>query len=382
MFRIWIVSPFGVVILNRKERTPAPAGRCRGSPQRMKTFFLSVLCVLCGKFGAKFTQPHYKGRLPEYGIEGNIDKDMKEEITFRNGDVLLKGTLTKPDIGYPCPVVIVTHTSNHGQRDFGVYQHLTKLLPPRGIAVFLYDRRGSGASTGDIETASFFDLAADTQAAIDRLKLRSDIDAKHIGVWGMSQGGWIAPLTASKSADVSFVIAVSAVGVTPAEQMNYSAEFELQEKKFSDEALRQMLELRGLVDEYYRGKADRSKVQGKLEMFQKEAWFPFAYLDDDLPEDPTNDKWYQVMDFDPVPVIQKVSVPVLLLFAEDDPWVPIAKSITRWKENGPGNLSIHQIEDANHFMISIAHAGIRGDQGPLVEKYATLLTQWLERQLS
>jgi hypothetical protein len=296
--------------------------------------------------------------------------------------VLLKGTLTKPDIDYPCPVVIVVHTSNHGRRDFGVYQHLTKLLPPRGIAVFLYDRRGSGASTGDFETASFFDLAADAQAAIDLLKSRSDIDAKHIGVWGMSQGGWIAPLTASNSADVSFIIAVSAVGVTPAEQMNYSAEFELREKGYSEDALKQMSELRSLVDEYYREKADRTEVQGKLEMFRKEAWFPFAYLDDDLPQDPTLDKWYQVMDFDPVPIIQKLNVPVLLLFAEEDPWVPIAKSITRWKENGPDDLSIHQIEDANHFMISIAQAGIRGAQGPLVEEYATLLTQWLERQLA
>jgi hypothetical protein len=172
---------------------------------------------------------------------------MQEEITFRNENVLLKGTLTKPDIDDPCPVVIVTHTSNHGHRDFGVYQHLTNLLPTRGTAVFLYDRRGSGASTGDFETASFFDLAADAQAAIDLLKSRSDIDAKHIGVWGMSQGGWIAPLTASKSADISFIIAVSAVGVTPAEQMNYSAEFELREKGYSEDALKQMSELRSLA---------------------------------------------------------------------------------------------------------------------------------------
>ena len=307
---------------------------------------------------------------------------MKEEITFRNEDLLLKGTLTKPDIDNPCPVVIVTHTSNHGKRDFGVYQHLTRLLPPRGIAVFLYDRRGSGASTGNFESASFFDLAADTQAAIDHLKSRSDIDSKQIGIWGMSQGGWIAPLTASKSADVSFVIAVSAVGVTPAEQMNYSAEFELCEQGFSDEALKRMLELRRLVDKYYRGKAERSEVQMKLDMFRKEAWFPFAYLDDVLPEDPTLDKWYQVMDFDPVPIMQKVNVPVLLMFAEHDPWVPITKSIAQWKENGPKDLSIHQIQDANHFMISIAHAGIHGDQGPQVEAYANLLMQWLERRLA
>jgi pimeloyl-ACP methyl ester carboxylesterase len=306
---------------------------------------------------------------------------MKEEITFQNGDVLLKGTLTKPDTNTSCPVVIVTHTSNAGTRDFGVYQHLTNLLPPLGIAVFLFDRRGSGESSGDFETASFFDLAADAQAAIDHLKLRSDIDAKRIGVWGMSQGGWIAPLTASNSADIAFVIAVSAVGVSPAEQMNYSAEYELREQGFPEEAIRQMLDLHNLVNEYYRGKADRSKAQEKLDAYRKEAWFPFAYLDDDLPQDPTVDKWHQEMDFDPLPIIQNVHVPTLLLYGERDPWVPIDKSIAVWKEHGPDDLDIHQIKDANHFMISIPHSGIQGDQGPQVEAYSAVLTQWLKQRL-
>jgi len=305
---------------------------------------------------------------------------MKEEITFRNGNVSIKGTLVKPDINIPCPVVVVTHTSNAGVRDFDVYQHLANLLPPLGIAVFIYDRRGSGDSTGNFETATFFDLASDMRAAIDHLKVRSDIDPKRIGVWGMSQGGWIAPLTASRSTDVAFVIAVSAVGVSPAEQMNYSAEYELQEQGFPEESIRQMLELRGLANEYFRGNVEWSMVQKKLDAFRKEAWFPFAYLDDTLPEDPTADKWYQEMDFDPLPIIQNTHVPVLLLYAERDPWVPIAKSIEVWKEHGPDDLSIHQIKDANHFMISISHSGIRGDKGPQVEEYSTILTQWLKKQ--
>jgi pimeloyl-ACP methyl ester carboxylesterase len=307
---------------------------------------------------------------------------MKEEITFRNKDVLLKGTLTKPDTNNPCPVVIVTHTSNAATRDFGVYQHLANVLPPNGIAVLLYDRRGSGDSTGDFETASFFDLAIDAQAIINYLKLRSDIDPKHIGVWGMSQGGWIAPLVASNSTDIAFVVAVSAVGVTPAEQMNFSAEYELREKGFPEEEIGQMLELRSLVDKYYHGKADRSRVQKKLDLLCKETWFPLAYLDVSLPEDPTIEKWYQEMDFDPLPIIQKIDVPVLLLYAERDPWVPIAESIARWREYGPKDLSIHQIKDANHFMISIAHSGIRGDEGPLVEEYSETLTRWLKQQLA
>jgi len=306
---------------------------------------------------------------------------MKEELTFQNRDVLLKGTLTKPDINVPRPVIVVTHTSNAGTRNFSVYQHLTRLLPPYGIAVFLFDRRGSGDSTGDFETATFFDLASDLQAAIDHLKLRGDIDLKRIGVWGMSQGGWIAPLTASKSEDVAFVIAVSAVGVSPAEQMNYSAEYELREKGFPEEAISQMLEIRGLVNEYFRGKIERSKVQKKLDVFFKEAWFPFAYLDDALPENPTVEKWYQEMDFDPLPIIQNIHVPVLLLYGEQDPWVPIAKSIEVWKGQGPDDLSVHQIKDANHFMVSISHSGIRGGNGPQVEEYSTTLIRWLNQRL-
>jgi pimeloyl-ACP methyl ester carboxylesterase len=307
---------------------------------------------------------------------------MKEEIAFRNRDVFLRGTLTKPDTNKPCPVVIVTHTSNTATRDFGVYQHLTNLLPSNDIAVLLYDRRGSGDSTGDFSTASFFDLAADVQEAINYLKLRNDIDRKHIGVWGMSQGGWIAPLAASNSTDIAFVVAVSAVGTSPAEQMNYSAEYELREKDFSGQEIRQMLELRGLVDMYYRGKADRSMVQKKLNLHCKETWFSLAYLDIALPKDPTKEKWYQEMDFTPLPIIQNLNIPVLLLYGERDPWVPIAKSIARWKENGPKDLSIHQIKNANHFMISIAHAGIRGDEGPLVEEYSEILTHWLKQQLA
>ena len=305
---------------------------------------------------------------------------MKEEITFQNENVLLKGTLSKPDMTGPYPVFIVAHTSAAGTRDFGVYQHLADVLLDCGVAVFIFDRRGSGDSTGKFETATFFDLAADMQAAIDYLKLRSDIDPKHIGLWGMSQGGWIAPLTAANSGDVAFVIAISAVGVSPAEQMNFSAEYELREKKISEKTISQMLELRGLVDDYFRGIANRSEVQDKLNEFRNEAWLSLAYLDGPLPEDPTAVKWYQEMDFDPTPSIQKINVPVLLLYGECDPWVPIAKSIARWEEFGPKDLTIHQIKGANHFMISIAQSGIRGDKGPQVEEYSIILTQWVKQQ--
>jgi pimeloyl-ACP methyl ester carboxylesterase len=306
---------------------------------------------------------------------------MNEDITFHNRDVSLAGTLSRPDVTGPYPAVVAAHTSAAGIRDFGVYQHLADLLSSCGIAVVLFDRRGSGGSTGDFETATFFDLAADVQAAIDFLKLRRDIDPEHIGLWGMSQGGWIAPLAASQSEDVAFVVVVSAVGVSPAEQMNYSAEYQLREKGFSEEVIAEMLELRGLVDEYYRANCSHAEVQERLDLSRHEAWFPLAYLKDCLPGDRTTAKWYKEMDFDPTPVMQRIDAPVLLLYGEHDPWVPIARSIARWEEYGPRSVTIRQIKDANHFMISIADAGLRGDKGQPVEEYSTVLTQWVQQRL-
>jgi uncharacterized protein len=306
---------------------------------------------------------------------------LKKEITFQNVDVVLNGTLLKPDTAEPCPVVIVAHTSNAGTRDFDVYQHLARVLTACGIAVFIFDRRGSGHSTGEFEIATFFDLASDILMAVDCLKLRSDIDPKYIGLWGMSQGGWIAPLAAIKSTDIAFVIAISASGVSPAEQMSYSAEFELQENGFSEEVIEQMLKLHRLVNEYYRGNTPRFEAQEKLNLYCNERWFSHTYLDDLLPEIPSVTKWYQEMDFDPIPMIQKVSVPVLLLYGETDPWVPIKQSIALWKEFGSKRVTIHEIKDANHFMKSIAQSGIRGDKGHPVDKYTEILIQWVKQEL-
>jgi pimeloyl-ACP methyl ester carboxylesterase len=306
---------------------------------------------------------------------------MDEEVILQNGNVILNGTLTKPERPGRCPLVVVAHTSAAGTRDFGVYQHLAELLSPYGVAVFNYDRRGSGKSTGYFERATFTDLAADIQAAIDHLKQRSDIASEQIGLWGMSQGGWIAPLAASRSPDVTFVVAISAAGVSPAQQMDYSAEFALRENGFSEDEIGQMLEIRKFVNDYFRGKVNRFALEEKLDLYRDQAWFSLAYLDGPVPNNPTTTKWFREMDFDPLPVIEQLDVPALLFYGERDPWVPIEKSISRWKENKPKDLTVQRIQDANHFMISIAHAGIEGDQGPMADGYTKILTQWVRQQV-
>jgi pimeloyl-ACP methyl ester carboxylesterase len=98
-----------------------------------------------------------------------------------------------------------------------------------GIAVLAYDKRGVGGSTGEYtgigpgNSEKMFDLlAGDALAAVDALAKRRDIDAGRIGIFGVSQAGWIAPLAASRSDRVAFVVLLSGPAVTVGEEIAYS----------------------------------------------------------------------------------------------------------------------------------------------------------------
>jgi uncharacterized protein len=62
-------------------------------------------------------------------------------------------------------------------------------------------------------------VAAGGISGVEYLRTRKEIDPQQIGVWGISQGGWLGPLAATMSHHIRFVVAVSSSGVSPAAQM-------------------------------------------------------------------------------------------------------------------------------------------------------------------
>ena len=151
-----------------------------------------------------------------------------EEVSFSNQNIKLAGTLYKPESNAPYPVVVVVHPASEPQRGHVFYEHLIAALPEHGLGVLMFDRRGSGASEGDFETADFEDLAGDVISAAEYLQSRSDVDKTKIGLHGTSQGAWIAPIAAAHKPDIAFIVAVSASGVSPAAQMDYGVAFHLE----------------------------------------------------------------------------------------------------------------------------------------------------------
>jgi len=276
----------------------------------------------------------------------------------------------------------VVHPASGGEQTDPFYDHLKSALPNLGIAVLVFDRRGAGGSQGRFETADFDDLAEDVVSVVEYLESRNDIISSKIGLHGTSQGAWIAPIAAAKKPEIACVVAVSASGVTPAEQMDYGVAFHLERNGYDQLVIDKAIELRTLVNEYFRGHVFREQVALELSRYEDQPWFEMGYLfpSRKLPVDVTQSKWHYEMDYEPLSIWKKVSQPTLFLFAETDEWVPVETSMKNYK-NATANMNdvtIHRIGGTNHLMSISQDENILDISG----EYLDILLGWLASRLT
>lgn len=144
----------------------------------------------------------------------------QEDVSFLNGDAVLKGTLTLPE-GYnrETPVVIMVTGSGLQNRDEEIYEHkpfavIADALARNGIASLRYDDRGFAESTGDAVNCTTEDLMNDALAGIDLLRQKFN----KVGVLGHSEGGSIALLLgADKKAD--FIVSLAGMVISGKETL-------------------------------------------------------------------------------------------------------------------------------------------------------------------
>jgi pimeloyl-ACP methyl ester carboxylesterase len=128
-----------------------------------------------------------------------------EEVGFDSGGVRLAGTLVKPaDVG-TFPGVLLLHGSGPETRAQPTTHAVANSLVRHGFAVLTYDKRGTGASEGDFDTALYRDFIADAIAAIEYMANRGDVDAERMGLYVVSEGGWFAPEIASRTGRIDFI---------------------------------------------------------------------------------------------------------------------------------------------------------------------------------
>lgn len=248
------------------------------------------------------------------------------QFTSRDG-TRLEGTLFVPPVRFPVPAVVLIHGSGPGIRQDLFY--LADRFAKAGIAAVAYDKRGSGASGGDGRRSTFPALAEDAQAAVESVRKLPGVDPKHVGLCGISEGGWITPVVAAGNADVAFVVAIVGPGTTYSSNALYQNGMRLRAAGASDGAVERYRTIATRVNEYARrlkrGSASVESpnewvaLQSALDSARRESWARVTDLPARLPSDAdlSFPRW-RMLDFDPVPYWKRVRVPALLVFAAND----------------------------------------------------------------
>ena len=323
---------------------------------------------------------------PAVGAASEAQGVREETVKLASGKLALAGTLVLPEGAQQHPAVILFHGSGPQRRDLAT----ARWFATQGIAALAYDKRGVGESEGDFRAVPFMELCDDGLAAIAYLKRRKDVDARRIGVWGLSQGGWLGPLAASRSADVAFVIAVSGPGVSPGEQMLVYYANELRDQGMAETEVREASAVRRDIWTYMETGQGYEKTKAELEQARAKAWFAQAKAQQDdsfgaLPQPEQLNKpvgrsllWFQhEAIYDPVPALRALRVPALFLFGDKDRLIPVPESIAiirRVQTDDPRHdFTIREFPDDDHGMFLLSGDGNNG----IDPEYLKTMQGWL-----
>ena len=251
-----------------------------------------------------------------------------EDVTFVNeaDGVELAGTLTLPDSERPHPAVALITGSGPQDRDETVAGHrpflvLADHLTRQGIAVLRYDDRGFGESTGDFAQATSEDFARDALAATAYLKTRPEIDAGKIGLLGHSEGGLIAPIAATQSADVAFLVLLAPPGVTGEEILYAQGALIAKAEGTSDSTVQNNQVQQERLFAALRQTTDSAQAATDVRRVLEESGLPADAVEAQTQQ--ITSPWFRYfLTHDPAPVLAQVEVPVLALFGENDLQVP------------------------------------------------------------
>ena len=325
-----------------------------------------------------------------------------EEVTVRNerDEINLAGTLTLPEKGTKFPAVVMVTGSGAQNRDEEIMGHkpffvIADYLTRNGIAVLRCDDRGTAASQGTHATATNEDFATDTEAMVNYLRSRKEINAKKIGIIGHSAGGIIAFIVAQKDPSIAFVVSLAGAGVRGDSLMLKQVELISKSQGMPDAVWQ------GMKPSIRNRYAILQQTDKTPEELQKEL---YADVTKTMSPEQLKDlntiqqlsaqissmtsPWYlHFMRYDPAQDLKKLKCPVLALNGKKDIQVDAVMNLTaiqkRITGNGNKNVTVKAYPNLNH-LFQTCEKGTLAEYGQLEEtinpEVLKDIIEWIRKQ--
>jgi pimeloyl-ACP methyl ester carboxylesterase len=282
----------------------------------------------------------------------------------------------------PPPLIVLVHGS---EKTSPILRYYQILFAGQSVSVFAYDKRGTAKSEGTY-TQNFDVLADDAAAAVEEARRLAKGRYGRIGLWGGSQGGWVAPPAALKSHADFVEVAFGMVG-TPIEQDRWQVDYQLGQQGFPPSILSDVHELTDATASVARSNFashldELNRVRTK---FRSEPWF--SKIDgqysgellqgkiEQAREESPNVQW----DYPAADVLRKLTIPQLWVMAEDDSVAPSAPSIARLKALKKGGADVRIVvfprTDHGIRLYTVGADGTRRS-GRMPDGYLRLLADW------
>jgi len=316
------------------------------------------------------------------------------DVSFANKDVVLSGVLKKPLQQAPFPAVVLVHGSGPGTHE--QMELMARFFVHLGMAAISYDKRGCGTSGGNWKTVDLDVLADDALAAVSMLQSDPDIDPARIGLWGISQGGWITPLAAAQSKNVAFAINHSGPGISLRRQDTYMMTNVLSQEGIPAEDIDLVIAALNIMYDFGQNKASARDLDAAIDrLSNKPELADFAALSSRnlIPDslyaqqiigDPA---WFFHLDpdRDALQPYRLLRCPILVVYGKLDYTVPVQESVEKitaaLQESGHPDYLVRVLERTGHGSMVMQAEQPQKPVEPMILalEYFALVKEWLSQ---
>jgi uncharacterized protein len=320
--------------------------------------------------------------------------DAQDVAYETSAGIKLAGTLTLPRGPGPFPAAIMITGSGPQDRDEALMGHkpflvIADYLTRRGIAVLRLDDRGVGGSTGNSMRETLDDMAGDVVIGVGFLKGRKEIDARHIGVIGHSEGGIVGPAAAVRSPDIAFVIMLAGTGVVGTEVLKLQGEAVIRASGGSDQKVAEEHAVQDMIFRVLQSEQDDNAAIEKM-MAEWKAERKSSDASDDVMRAQfkavTSPELRSFLFYDPSDALRKLKVPVLALNGSRDVQVPPQQNLpaiaAALAAAGNSDYTVSELPGLNHLFQKCNKCAVQ-EYGELEETFSPtaleIMGDWLVR---